>query len=78
MGNLTAVNGVDVNSQVPGQVVKIAFQSGQDVKQGDLLIQLDDSLDQQNLKTQQAQLQFAEEDYNRKKTLVQRKVIAQS
>ena len=78
VGNLTAVNGVDVNSQVPGQVIKIAFQSGQDVKKGDLLIQLDDSLDQQNLITQQAQLKFAEEDYNRKKTLAARKVIAQS
>ena len=34
--------------------VKIIFQSGQDVKKGELLIQLDDSLDQQTLKTQQA------------------------
>ncbi len=75
---MTAVNGVDVNSQVPGQVVKIAFQSGQDVKQGDLLIQLDDSIDQQNLKTQQNQLNFIQGDYNRKKTLGQQKVISQS
>ena len=78
VGNLTAVNGVDVNSQVPGQVVKVLFQSGQDVKKDDLLIQLDDAIDQQNLKTQQAQLKFAEDDFNRKKTLAQRKVIAQS
>ena len=78
VGNLAAVNGVDVNSQVPGQVLKIAFQSGQNVQKGDLLIQLDDALDQQNLKTQQAQLQFAQEDYNRKKTLATRKVIAQT
>lgn len=78
VGNLTAVNGVDVNSQVPGQVVKITFQSGQDVKKGDLLVQLDDSLDQQNLATQQAQLQFAQQDYNRKQTLARQKVIAQS
>lgn len=78
VGNLTAVNGVDVNSQVAGQVVKVAFQSGQDVKQGDLLIQLDDSMDQQNLKTQQAELKFSEEDYNRKKILARQKVIAQT
>lgn len=78
IGNLVAVNGVDVNSQVPGQVIKIAFQSGQNVKQGDLLIQLDDALDKQNLNTQQAQLQFAQEDYNRKKTLGKQKVIAQT
>ncbi len=78
IGNLTAVNGVDVNSQVPGQVVKILFQSGQDVKEGELLIQLDDAIDLQNLKTQQAQFSFAQSDYNRKKTLAERKVIAQS
>ena len=78
VGNLSAENGVDVNSQVPGQVVKTLFTSGENVKKGDLLIQLDDALDQQTLKTQQAQLNFAEEDYNRKKTLAQRKVIAQS
>jgi membrane fusion protein, multidrug efflux system len=78
VGNLTAVNGVDVNSQVPGQVVKITFESGQNVKKGDLLVQLDDSLDQQNLKTQQAQLSFSEEDYQRKKTLAHQKVIAQT
>jgi membrane fusion protein, multidrug efflux system len=78
VGNLTAVNGVDVNSQVPGQVVKVLFTSGQNVQKGDQLIQLDDSLDQQTLKTQQAQLKFAEEDYNRRKTLAQSKVIPQS
>jgi len=78
VGSFAAVNGVDVNSQVAGQVVKISFQSGQDAKQGDLLVQLDDSLDQQNLKSQQAQLTFAQGDYNRKKTLAQEKVIAQT
>lgn len=78
VGNLVAVNGVDVNSQVPGQVMKINFQSGQEVKEGDVLIQLDDALDIQNLKTQQAQLAFEEADYKRKKTLLQKTVIAQS
>ncbi|MBS0350741.1 MAG: efflux RND transporter periplasmic adaptor subunit [Proteobacteria bacterium] len=78
VGNLTAVNGVDVNSQVPGQVVKVAFQSGQDVKKGNLLVQLDDRLDRQNLQTQMAQLNFVQQDYNRKKALAQQKVISPS
>ena len=75
---LAAVNGVDVNSQVPGQVVKITFDSGQNVKKGDLLVQLDDSLDQQTLATQKAQLQFVQHDYDRKQKLAQQKVISQS
>ncbi len=78
VGNLSAVQGTDVNSQVPGQVVGVYFQSGQDVKKGDVLIQLNDAIDQQTLKTQQAQLNFIQADYNRKKKLAQQKVIAQS
>lgn len=78
VGNLTAVNGVDVNSQLPGQIVKINFQSGQDVKKGELLIQLDDSLDQQTLKSQQAQFDLNEKNYQRNLTLSQSKVISQS
>ena len=78
VGNLTAVNGIDVNSEVPGQIINIYYKSGQNVKKDDLLIQLDDSLDQQNLKTQETQLNFVQSDYNRKKTLAARNVISQS
>lgn len=78
VGNLTAVQGIDINSQVPGQIVAVNFKSGQDVKKGDVLIQLNDSIDQQTLKTQQAQLNFIQGDYNRKQTLAKQKVITQS
>ena len=55
IGTLTAVNGVDVSSELAGKVVKIAFHSGDKVKQGQLLVQLDDSQEQALLRQYQAQ-----------------------
>lgn len=40
VGTLRAVNGVDVSSEVSGQVLSIAFESGQVVHEGQLLVQL--------------------------------------
>lgn len=52
-GSLVAVQGVTVSAEVPGKVVKIAFESGASVNLGDLLVQLDTS-------TEEAQLRAAE------------------
>jgi membrane fusion protein (multidrug efflux system) len=40
VGSLVAVRGVDVSSEIAGQVRELRFKSGQDVKAGDLLVQL--------------------------------------
>jgi membrane fusion protein (multidrug efflux system) len=40
VGTLTAVHGVDISSEVAGQVRKVNFKSGQDVKAGEVLVQL--------------------------------------
>lgn len=41
LGDVQAWNTVTVRSRVDGEILKIAFDEGQDVKQGDLLIQID-------------------------------------
>jgi membrane fusion protein, multidrug efflux system len=40
VGTLTAVHGVDISSEVAGQVRKVNFKSGQNVRAGDVLVQL--------------------------------------
>jgi membrane fusion protein, multidrug efflux system len=41
VGNVEAVATVDVKSRVAGQVLRVDFQEGQDVKQGQLLFEID-------------------------------------
>lgn len=52
-GTLVAVQGVTIGAEMPGKVVKIEFEAGAVVKAGDLLVQLDTT-------TEQAQLRAAE------------------
>ena len=41
IGSVQAYNTVSVKSQVTGAIVQVAYKEGQDVKAGDLLLQLD-------------------------------------
>ena len=41
VGTIDASSRVEVKSQVAGQIMKVSFTEGQDVKQGDLLFQID-------------------------------------
>src|SRR5919206_1673206 len=41
IGTMAAVQGVTVSADLPGTVDRIAFQSGQAVRQGEVLVQLD-------------------------------------
>lgn len=49
VGTLVANQGIFVTNEVAGQVREVLFESGQEVRQGDLLVQLDDSVDQADL-----------------------------
>ncbi|MGH8129112.1 MAG: efflux RND transporter periplasmic adaptor subunit, partial [Gammaproteobacteria bacterium] len=69
IGTLTAVNGVDISSSIAGQVVKIDFQSGDEVKQGQLLVKLDTSQEQPLLKQYQAQAALNKGMYQRAEAL---------
>lgn len=76
LGTVQAWNTVVVRSRVDGEVVKIAFEEGQPVKQGDVLVELDArpfqaALDQAAAKIaqDQANLASATADLDRTKTL---------
>jgi multidrug efflux system membrane fusion protein len=77
LGNVQAYKTVAIRSRVEGQIVKISFEEGQDVKAGDPLFQIDPRpfkamLDQANanLKKDEAQLEGAQLDLERYGKLV--------
>ncbi len=78
VGTLTAVNGVNVSSEVSGQVVKIMFKSGEMVKQGRSLVQLDDAVDHQNLKNNLAKLTINKLTYERRRKVYQVRGVSKS
>lgn len=78
VGSLVAVKGVEVTTQVPGQVTDIYFHSGDHVEKGQPLLQLDARTDIQDLKNYQAQLTLAQLNYNRSAELYQKKAVSKS
>lgn len=72
VGNFMAINGVEVNSQANGNVVAIHFDSGQYVEQGKPLIDIDDSVDQATLRSNQSELALQEISYKRQLELAKK------
>ncbi|MFT4060221.1 MAG: efflux RND transporter periplasmic adaptor subunit [Legionella sp.] len=78
VGNFVAINGVDVNSQTSGNVIKIDFDSGQYVDKDAPLITLDDSVDQAVLKFNQSDLTLKKLSYQRQADLFKRGATSSS
>ncbi len=70
IGTLKAINGVDVNPEVAGVVTAINFTSGNMVKKGDTLVQLDADIETANRNSALAQLKIAQDNYDRSSKLV--------
>ena len=54
VGTLRSNQSVVLRPEVSGRIVKLAFQDGQRVQRGQLLVQLDDTLQQAQLKQAEA------------------------
>ena len=78
VGTLTAINGVDLSSEVSGLVKEVRFNSGQLVKKGDVIIILDTSVEEASLKDKQARLVLAKLNYDREKKLFEKKFSSQA
>ncbi|WP_246731837.1 efflux RND transporter periplasmic adaptor subunit [Methylocapsa sp. S129] len=71
IGSLRAYQGIDIAPQVAGVISAIHFKSSDDVAAGAPLLQIDDSVDQADLKNGMAQLRNADATLERQQTLVQ-------
>lgn len=75
-GNVVAVQEVLVTSEVAGIIESIKFKSGQNIDAGELLIKLDTSVDQAELKGFIASGKLAEANFKRDKQLIERKAVS--
>lgn len=70
-GSLVAVQGVTVAAEVPGKIVRLAFESGAAVKAGDLLVQLDTTTEEAQLRAAEASAALAKANLQRARELRQ-------
>lgn len=78
VGSLVATREVFVSLEIAGLVREILFESGASVSAGDLLLQLDDSVDQAELRSLQAERRLAQLEYARAEKLLSDKLASQS
>lgn len=78
IGTIAPVDGVSVAADADGTLQHIAVENGAAVKAGDLLMQLDVSVESAQLKAAEAQLELARLEANRAAELLQKNTISQS
>lgn len=78
IGSVTAVQGVTLTAEVPGKVVRIAFDSGAKVGAGDVLVQLDVSQEVAQLRALEASANLAAINLKRMTALLSQQTISKA
>ena len=78
VGTITAVQGVTLTAEEPGRVIRIDFDSGAQVKAGDILVQLDTSTESAQLRALQASENLARITLTRMTSLVKQGTATKS
>ena len=78
VGSLRAVQGADLSTESSGVIVKILFENGQEVKEDDLLVELDHETESANLRSAEAEADLARTVYERTKRLRLNNTVPQS
>jgi membrane fusion protein (multidrug efflux system) len=78
IGTLMAIQGVDVAPEVGGIVKNYYFESGNDVEKGAKLVELNTSVEEADLASEQAMLQEERIDFDRQSKLVGRGAVSQA
>jgi len=76
IGTMEAVHGVTVSADLPGSVARINFDSGQSVRVGDVLVELDTRQERAQLAALEAQRDLAKINYGRTQQLLAEGVIS--
>jgi membrane fusion protein (multidrug efflux system) len=71
IGTVAAVQGVVVSADLPGLVDRIAFESGNTVRQGDVLVHLNTRQEEAQLAAAEAQRNLAQLNFDRMRTMVE-------
>jgi membrane fusion protein (multidrug efflux system) len=78
VGTLSAVRGVDVSSEIVGLVREVNFKSGQDVKAGEVLVQLNADSDVAQLRALEAAAELAAVVLQRDKAQLEAEGVSQA
>ncbi|HRX71191.1 MAG: efflux RND transporter periplasmic adaptor subunit [Candidatus Competibacteraceae bacterium] len=78
VGSVIAVQGVTISAEVAATVKRIAFESGATVRAGELLVELDDAVEQAQLRSAIASSDLAQLNLKRVRDLRPRNMVSQS
>jgi membrane fusion protein (multidrug efflux system) len=78
VGTLTAVKGLEVKAELHGKIIQVGFESGTRVREGQLLVQQDVSIEKAQLKVAASERDLAQKELARIQTLYNRKVVPTS
>lgn len=78
IGTLAPVEGVTISADAEGTIVKVAVENGSAVKAGDLLVEIDTTVEQAQLSAAEARSALSKLNVDRAKDLFERKATAQS
>ena len=78
VGSISPVQGATISAEIAGTVAEIKFESGALVKKGDILVRMDTSAEEAQLRSAQAEADLAQADLGRSRDLASRKVISKA
>jgi membrane fusion protein, multidrug efflux system len=78
VGSISSLRNVSVSNEVPGTVSKIRFESGQIAREGQVLVELDASVERAQLASADARRELAGRTAQRSKILAEGNVISRS
>ena len=78
VASVVSAKGVAVSNDAPGMVSRLRFDSGDSVKQGEILVELDTSVERAQLASLRARRELAETSANRSRALAASGAVAQA